>query len=512
MRCFYVIQLLIALAYSQCPDYSQYSRQHHAPFSSGVYNLSSQRPDIPCRTYSIPEVEVVINATKTEIADPDLSRLFENAYPNTLDTTIRWKGQSATTGEELTFVITGDINAMWLRDSANQMQSYLPLLRPSSSLDSLASLFRGVINLQARYLLTSPYCQSFQPPVESNIPPDVNPAGSDDTVFPEYSNTSVFECKYELDSLAAFLQVSTDYYTATNDSDFFGRYSWVSAVEAVLRVADEMMTPTYATDGSVLASPYTFTRTTTRASETLSNDGLGNPVQNGTGLIRSAFRPSDDSTIYQLFIPANMQFSRFLGTASEIMATLHDSRAAELTKRMRDMAASIRQAIQDYGIVTVRDGTQVYAFEVDGYGGITVMDDANIPSLLSAPFFGFVDRDDPVYQSTRALILSSRNPYYSVGPVISAVGSPHNGPGRAWPMSSIVRILTSDDDDEIANELKMLVSSTDGLGLIHESISSRDAGNWSRQWFSWVNGLFGQMILDLRQRKPELLKRTYQSK
>ncbi|KAF4552779.1 Metal-independent alpha-mannosidase-like protein 1 [Elsinoe fawcettii] len=456
------------------------------------------------------EVEDTINTVKEEIADPDLARLFENTYPNTLDTTIKWKGTSSSTGEELTFVITGDINAMWLRDSANQMQSYLPLLTPSTSSDSLASLFRGVINLQARYLLTSPYCQSFQPPVESGIAPAVNDAAATDRVSPAYSNQTVFECKYELDSLAAFLQVSTDYYIATNDSAFFGQYSWISAVEAVLEVAEEMMTPTYAADGTLNQSPYTFTRQTDRGTETLSNDGVGNPVQRSTGLVRSAFRPSDDTTIYQLFIPANMQFSRFLQSASEIMARLPQSNAAALAQRMADMASSIRQAIQDHGIVTIPGGDQVYAFEVDGYGGTTIMDDGNIPSLLSAPFLGYIDRSDPVYQSTRALLLSTRNPYFSAGPAITGIGSPHTPLGRAWPMSSIVRILTSDDDEEIAGELRSLVSGTDELGLIHESVSSQDASVWSRQWFSWVNGLFGQMILDLRQRKPELLQRSYQ--
>ena len=186
---------------------------------------------------------------------------------------------------------------MWLRDSANQMQSYRPLLNASSSNDSIASLYRGVINLQSRYILTSPYCNSFQPPVESGIPPTDNSAASDDVVKPTYDNQSVFECKYELDSLAAFLEISMNYFNATQDSDFFGKYQWADAVNAALDVADAMMTPTYATNGSVNNSPYTFTRETNRASETLENDGLGNPVQSGTGLIRSAFRPSDDATI-----------------------------------------------------------------------------------------------------------------------------------------------------------------------------------------------------------------------
>ncbi len=360
------------------------------------------------------------------------------------------------------------------------MQSYLPLLVPNPSPQSLASLYRGVINLQSRYLLTSPFCNSFQPPVESHLPPSVNGASTDDTVKPTYSNQSVFECKYELDSLAAFLEVSTDYYTATKDIAFFGKYNWVAAVNAVLGVAEAMMTPTYAANGSVNVSPYTFTRLTTRGSETLTNDGIGNPVQGGTGLIRSAFRPSDDTTIYQLFIPANMMFSRYLETAGQIMACIPGQAAT--SQRMCNLSQSLRNAISAHGIVQDPTWGAIYAYEIDGYGSRNIMDDANIPSLLSAPLLGYLPMNDPVYQNTRQMALSSGNPYFMRGPAISAEGGPHNGPGYAWPMASIVRILTSSNDTEIFNTLKELVATTDGLGLVHESIYASNSTNWTRQW------------------------------
>lgn len=498
------------LATAQCPAYIGYAKEIHEPLSSGKYKLAYQRPTEECRTFKSPALEDTVKRMESVIRDPDLYRLFQNAYPNTLDTAIKWKGVAADNAdEELTFIITGDIDAMWLRDSSNQLQSYLPLLNASSEPDSIASLYRGVINLQARYLLTSPYCNSFQPPVESGIGIAINEAASQDTVFPTYSNDSVFECKYELDSLAAFLQISTDYYDATGDAEFFGKFHWVEAVEAVLKVAEDMRLPTYGPDGAVLTSPYTFTRYTTRATETFANDGLGNPTANGTGLIRSGFRPSDDATLYQLYIPSNMMFSSYLSTTAEIMGQLNDGNSAQLSQKMCDFSSSLRDAIETHGTVHHIKYGNIYAFEVDGYGSRNIMDDANIPGLLSAPFFRYPVNPE-TYANTRSLILSADNPYFMRGPVLSAIGGPHIGPGMAWPMASIVRILTTDDNDEIVHELSQLVSSTAGLGLIHESVNSFNETNWTRQWFSWANGLFGQMMLDLEDRKPEILETSFQ--
>ncbi|KAI6873738.1 glycoside hydrolase family 125 protein [Hortaea werneckii] len=503
-----IISLAVA-AKAQCPDYIDYSNVPHGPFSGGQYNLSYMRPDPACRTFNSSIVEQTVDRVSQGIADPDLRRLFTNAYPNTLDTAIAWHGYANNSDEELTFIITGDINAMWLRDSANQMQSYLPLLTASQAFDSLASLYRGVINLQARYILTDRYCNSFQPPVESGISPSPNPSASEDTVRPNYTNSSVFECKYELDSLAAFLEVSTNYYNATQDASFFKNYQWVDAVKSVLQVADEMMVPTYQPNGNVSELAYSFTRLTTRATETTANDGLGNPFNNGTGLIRSFFRPSDDSTIFQGFIPANMMFASYLKSASDIMYAIGDQ--DDLAGQMCDLSENLRTSISKHGIVHTSNHGDIYAYEVDGYMSQNIMDDANIPSLLSTPFIGYLDRDDEVYQNTRSLILSADNPYFMRGPVINAIGGPHQGPGYAWPMASIIRIFTTDDEAEITEQLQQIVSSTDGLGLIHESINTFNESDWTRQWFSWANGLFGQMILDLEDRKPEILGQSFQS-
>ena len=525
-----------------CPDYKVYSKQHHGPYSEGAYNLSYQRPPLPCRTWNSSEVDDSIESMRDTIADPDLFRIFQNAFPNTLDTAIRWHGVAANNSEEeLTFIITGDINAMWLRDSANQLQSYLPLLTANDSVDSLASLFRGCINLQSRYINTSPHCNAFQPPEEAGLGVSDNPYSQTDVVFPEYSNQSVFECKYELDSISAFLQVSTQYYTTTNDLEFFNKFQWVDTVRTILNTAYALQNGTYDSEGRVLEQPYTFERETTSSFETQGNDGRGYPVQGGTGLVRSAFRPSDDSSTYQLFIPANMMFSHFLSTTAPIMAMLNHTDAAVLSQEMSTLAATIKSAIQTHGTAPTppsfdnptgypSTSAQIYAYEVDGFGSTLLMDDANVPSLLAAPFFGY-SPSDPTYQATRQYILSKQNSYFMRGPEISAIGGPHQSFGMAWPMASIVRMITRGTHPspseplrvgggpvngasgasspasankldeaakaEIQAELKQLISSTDGYGLMHESVNSWNQSDWTRQWFSWANGLFGQMVLGL---------------
>jgi meiotically up-regulated gene 157 (Mug157) protein len=486
------------LIQAQCPIYTHYANARHEPYSTGRWNLSSMRPIPSCRTFVSQEVEDTIARLKDVIVDSDLFRIFENSWPSTLDTTIAWTGFSNTTTdgtdpEDLSFVVTGDITAMWLRDSANQLQAYTSVLQPdggpSPSKDSsqnrtLASLFRGAINLQARYILGDPFCNAFQAPEESGFMR--KSSANSDTITPSYDYMQVFSCQWELDSVASFLQLSADYYSSTNDIAFFARpeSNWTAAVDKVLEITEAMTMDSYADNGTWQHTPYTYCAP---YGGTPINDCNGSPHRGKIGLVRSFHRPSDDACIYQYLIPSNMMYSTALNASSAIMDKLsklsHTSPVAgNLTTWMRNMSTAIHTGIETHGIIRDPKHGPIYAYELDGYGSSILMDDPNVPSLLSAPSLGYLDRNDKVYQNTRRKILSRDNPYFTWGPRITGIGSMHTLPGSAWPMANIMAILTSDDDEEIVRHLRWLVQSTDGLGVMHESVHSHWDGVWSRQW------------------------------
>lgn len=271
---------------------------------------------------------------------------------------------------------------MWLRDSANQLQSYKSLITSTSTSNEpdIASLFRGAINLQARYIRQSPYCNAFHPPAEAKFNKfkrSIAPRG--DNVRPKYDPEIVFECKYELDSLAAFLQLSWDYYEESKNEDFFRQFGWVDAVRKVIKVARTMQNGTYAADGSPVKQTYKWLRNSDSASETMSNRGYGPPMKGGIGLVRSFFRPSDDACIYQYFIPANMMLARYLSSCAEIMRALDKDVADE----MESIAAEIEIGINEHAIVQHPKFGEMYAYEIDGFGSYNLM--VSITTLKTKP-------------------------------------------------------------------------------------------------------------------------------
>lgn len=493
----------------KCPDYLTYASSAHPPYSKGSLRLPYMRPTEDCRTFNSHIIEKIIEEMTKRIEDPDIARLFENCFPNTLDTTILWHNLDIERDNEdqyKTFVVTGDIHAEWLRDSARQLSVYQPFAKHD---ENLKKLILGAINLQASYISKAPYCNAFQPPLGSNI--GRRPSAIDE-VFPSPPWDDVFECKYELDSLASFLTLSNEYFENTQD-DTFVSTRWIDSLEYILTVLKRESSPTFDKKGAVLPFYYTFQRHTKIGSETLPNSGNGNPVNFGTRLIRSAFRPSDDACIYQFFIPANIHM---LVELKKVKTLLRKKGLTELTSIIDHFTGSIETGIKEFGIVNHPIHGKVYAYEIDGYGGQNIMDDANIPSLLSIPDLGYLNISDPIYQNTRRMVLDKRsNPYYFKGKHFEGIGGPHIGLNQVWPMSKLMEIRTTDDDDEIYENLKFLRYSTNSLGLMHESIDGDVYGGrkFTRPWFAWCNSEFGKTILDLAKRKPHIIfKEKYMNK
>ncbi|KAL2172032.1 hypothetical protein VTG60DRAFT_769 [Thermothelomyces hinnuleus] len=502
-----------------CPNYANYATFPHPPLSEGPLKLPFQRPNPDCRTFQSDAIEQVINDITSRMKDPDLARLFENAFPSTTDTTVKfhtdgkdekikqklrrrreenaWVDDGEWEGPQ-SFIITGDILAEWLRDSTNQLKPYQALAKKDPA---IFNLILGAINTQSEYVIQSPYCNAFQPPPISGLPVSYN--GQDDAVHPIYEPSFVFECKYELDSLAHFLALGNEFHRHTGSRAFLNS-RWYKAVNTILSVLRAQSESTFDPEtGSYQHNIYTFQRNTNTGTETLSLKGIGNPLNNGTGLVRSAFRPSDDATIFGFFIPANAQMAVELRRTAAI---LRDSAAdAKLAETLEDWSKRITEGIWEHGVVSHRKYGDVFAYEVDGYGSALLMDDANYPSLLALPLMGFVSADDPVYRNTRRMLLEKTgNPYFLTGKEFRGIGGPHIGLSNAWPMSLLVQAQTSNDDEEIMGCLQLVLESSK-LGLIHESVNVNFAQSYTRSWFAWANGVFAETILNLAKRKPHLI-------
>lgn len=492
----------------KCPDYVNYLKKKHPPFSPGPRHYPYMRPAPKCRTFTSSAVEYIIDDLKAKVADPDLARLIENCLPNTLDTTILWHHPALADEQPQTFVVTGDIHAEWLRDSARQLSVYQPFLKHDAK---LRELVRGAIHQQALYLLNSPYCNAFHPPLNSDVKRGQTAV---DKVHPRPDWRVVFECKYELDSLALFLTLSREYYQHTGDASFVTP-QWLQAYQRLIIVLRRESQPLFdEKTGQTMPFYYSFQRDTNIGSETLPLAGTGNPVNFGTGLVRSAFRPSDDACILQFFIPANvhmlteLQGVRNLFLKPDLLRKLFDDDFQDVLDVTDEFITNIARGIEKHGIVDHPKYGKVFAYEVDGYGSAIHMDDANLPSLLSLPDMGYLDSTNEVYVNTRNMLLSKKgNPYFLKGTHFSGVGGPHIGINYAWPMSLLVKIRTSDDDAEIADALRLVMDTTAGLGLMHESVhvNSAHGADYTRLWFAWCNSEFGKTILDLAQRKPHLI-------
>ncbi len=443
------------------------------------------RPLPGVRRFSSAAIERTIARVRTALgtANPTAAKLgtmFAQCFPNTLDTTVELGGTAARPD---TFVITGDIEAMWLRDSTAQVSPYLPMAREDPR---LALLIAGVIKRQTDCILLDPYANAFS---RTAVP---GPHASDQTDM----KPGIFERKWEIDSLCYPIRLSHGYWRTTGNTRPFDE-RW--------RQAGQLSVATFRTQQRKNGQgPYRFQRETGWNPDSVPNDGRGNPVR-PVGLIASVFRPSDDATVFPFLVPSNIFAVVSLRQLGEMHAALFGD--ATFAAECRALADEVEQALRLHATVHHPRYGKVWAYEVDGFGGTLFMDDANVPSLLSLPYLGWCGRDDPVYRRTRALVLSEDNPWFYRGKTAEGIGSPHTGARRIWPIAIAMRALTSDDDAEIATALHMLATTDAGSGFLHEAFDGDDARKFSRPWFAWANTLFGELILDVLARRPRLFER-----
>lgn len=433
------------------------------------------------RKFKSKAVEKVIAEIQKNAGNKELAWLFGNCFPNTLDTTVDLE---IIDGEPDTYVITGDIDAMWLRDSSAQVWPYIPLCHEDKELQQL---LKGVINRQVKCILKDPYANAFY---------------KDESKLSEWKDTDItdmkpgiHERKWEIDSLCYPIRLAHGYWKETRDASLFTA-RFLAAMQLVIRTFREQQR----FDGN---GPYTFQRKTAWATDGVPMAGYGYPAK-PNGLICSMFRPSDDATVFPYLIPSNffalesMKQLQEMGTAIPAMQSL--------VAPAKKLATELATALKQYSIFVHPRYGKVYAYEVNGFDSYNMMDDANVPSLLSLPYLGAVQPNDVVYQNTRRFVWSENNPFFFKGKMAEGIGGPHIGMDMVWPMSIVMKGLTSNSEAEIKWCLEKLQHSHGDTGFMHESFHKDDPSKFTRKWFAWANTIFGEFVWKVYREKPQLLK------
>lgn len=391
--------------------------------------------------------------------------IFNNSFLDTLENTVK------RLEDHTTFVLTGDIPAMWLRDSTAQIRPYLFLANDNAE---IKDIIKGLIQRQIKLITIDPYANAF------------NETETGDGHQDDHTEMLpiIWERKYEIDSLCYPVQLAYLYYKETKDKTIFDK-AFKEGVKKILHV--------WKTEQRHEQSPYRFERNTWREEDTLVNKGKGTPVAY-TGMTWSGFRPSDDRCIYHYLVPSNMFAVVVLGYLEEIYTTVLIDE--ELTSELVSLKKEIDKGIKKEAIVKNKAGMEVYAYEVNGFGDYSVMDDANIPNLLSAPYLGYCSEDDPVYQNTRQSILSDENPFYYSGKAASGVGSSHTPKDYIWHMSLAMIGLTSSDRAVKKQMLDKMAETDADKNALHEGFHKNNPNEYTREWFSWPNMLFCELMLD----------------
>ena len=458
-----------------------------AGLAAGKFSFATTRQDFPVvrvaeneRNFKSPVIEDVIKKFQSKVKNKELAWLFNNCFPNTLDTTVFYEEKN---GRPDTYVITGDIDAMWLRDSSAQVYPYLQFTKQDKALHKLIA---GVINKQTYFILKDPYANAFY---------------NDETKISKWAETDrtdmktgIHERKWEIDSLCYPIRLAYRFWKVTGDTSPFDA-QWKEAIALTLKTFREQQRKDD-------LGPYKFERETAWATDGIPMGGYGYPVK-PNGLICSMFRPSDDATIYAYLIPSNFFALTSLRQASEMVRVI--SKDKKLAADLMELGAEIDAALKQHAITTHPRYGRIYAFEVNGFGSYNLMDDANVPSLLAMPYLGGVTAQDIIYKNTRNYVWSLDNPFFFKGKYAEGIGGPHIGLDMIWPMSIIMKAMTSSSDSEIKWCIDTLRETHGGTGFMHESFHKDDPKKFTRSWFAWTNTLFGELLWETLNKRPGLL-------
>jgi len=431
----------------------------------------SKRPAENQRLFRSAVIDKKIEEVKLLLSgNPRLAWMFENCFPNTLETTVHYR---VIDGQDDTFVYTGDIPAMWLRDSGAQVWPYVQFANQDPQLQKM---LRGVILRQWKCINIDPYANAFND----------GPTGGEWQTDKTKMKPELHERKYEIDSSCYPIRLAYEYWKVTGDTSVFGE-EWLEAVDNILHVFRDQQDVKKRRN-------YRFRRVTDRAFDTVGWDGYGAPMRR-VGLIASAFRPSDDSTTLPFLIPSNFMAVSSLRKAAEILSSVNkDSVRAQECGALAD---EVEQALKKYAVVEHPQFGKIYAYEVDGFGNHLMMDDANVPSLLAMGYLGDVAMDDSVYLNTRRFVWSEYNPWFFKGKAGEGIGGPHVGYDMIWPMSIMMKCFTAQSDEEITYCMRMLMNTDANTGFMHESFHKDRPSQFTRPWFAWQNTLFGELVLKL---------------
>jgi len=397
-------------------------------------------------------IALLLNVWASARADepPALSSKLEKIYLTAFDEALNRHASRQRDGT--TYVSSGDIQAEWLRDASAVMEPYIG--QAASDLRVREAL-RGVVAREARYILIDPYANAFS------------------------TDYKVVERKFEVDSLLYPIWFADKYWRETGDASIF--------TPEVNRAFEKVL--------ETLRTEQHHDRRSHYRHSDLANGGKGSWVHY-TGMIWTGFRPSDDPARYQYNVPDNMFAVIVLESLSQIERSVyHNDRDAS---NAWGLALEAQAGIEQFGKVSVKGFGTIYAYEVDGYGHVNLMDDANIPSLLSIPYFTYLPERDSIYQATRRFVLSSANPYFYRGKYASGVGSPHTPRGYIWPLSLIMQALTSNDPDEINRVMGYIGASDVGDHRLHESFNADWPEAFTRDDFAWPNALYGELVQQQR--------------